>query len=129
MKNIVGAFPNWFRTDFNQFADKVTRLPVDQHMLMALVAPRHCCSRKGRWTRGRTRRACSRPTPPRRRCTSSSAAGDRINIRYRPVGHIPSNDDLLDYADFVFAKKPLPAAFGKLEYKEDKKAFSWDVPK
>ena len=56
-------------------------------------------------------------------------AGDKIAIRFRPVGHVPSSDDLLDFADHVFAKKALPEAFGKLEYKPDPKAFSWDVPK
>jgi hypothetical protein len=34
------AFPYWFRPDFNQFVGKVERLPVDQHLLLALVAPR-----------------------------------------------------------------------------------------
>ena len=40
LQNIVGAFPYWFRPDFNQFVDKVDRLPVDQHLLIALIAPR-----------------------------------------------------------------------------------------
>ena len=55
--------------------------------------------------------------------------GDKISIRFRPVGHVPSNDDLLDYADYVFHNKPLLEEFGKLPYQEDKSAFTWDVPK
>ncbi|HEY8504629.1 MAG TPA: hypothetical protein VIL46_08605, partial [Gemmataceae bacterium] len=40
LHNIAGAFPHWFRPGFDQFAGKVERLPVDQHLLLALVAPR-----------------------------------------------------------------------------------------
>jgi hypothetical protein len=56
-------------------------------------------------------------------------AGDKISIHYRPVGHVPSTDDLLDYADHVFFAKPLATEFGRLPYKEETKGFTWDVPK
>ncbi len=129
LKNIVGAFPNWFRPDFKQFVDNVTRLPVDQHMLMALVAPRALLQPEGTMDTWTNPEGVQQTYAAAKKVYEFLKAGDKINIRYRPVGHIASNDDLLDYADFVFAKKALPAAFGKLEYKEDKKAFSWDAPK
>ena len=54
---------------------------------------------------------------------------DKISVRFRNVGHITSNEDLLDFADHVFFDKALPKEFGKPAYKEEKKAFTWDVPK
>lgn len=126
LQNIVGAFPNWFRPGFNQFVGKVERLPVDQHLLLAPRALLNTEGTQDAWT-----------NPEGTQLTHLAAkkvyeflkAGDRIGIRYRPVGHIPSNDDLLDYADHVFFNKPLSEEFGKLPYPEEKNGFTWDVPR
>jgi len=129
LQNAVGYAPQWFRPDFNQFVGKVDRIPIDQHELRALVAPRALLATEGTqdsWT-----------NPQGSQLTHLAAAKvyeflgarDRISIRYRPVGHIPSNEDLLEYADHVFFGKPLSDEFGKLPYPEEEDGFDWDVPK
>jgi hypothetical protein len=37
---ITESFPHWFNDNFTRFGQNVNKLPVDQHLLIALIAPR-----------------------------------------------------------------------------------------
>ena len=52
VQRITKAFPHWFVPTYAKYADHLDDLPVDQHMLIALIAPRpvHITSAEGdRW--------------------------------------------------------------------------------
>lgn len=129
LHNIAKAFPRWFHPRFGEFIDNVDRLPVDQHLLIALVAPRPLMNTEGLKDIWVNPEGAQLSHHAAKKLYSFLKAEDKISFRYRDVGHIPSTEDLLAYADYVFHGKKLPEEFGRPAYKAELKAFPWDVPK
>lgn len=123
LHNIVGAFPYWFKADFNQFIGHVEQLPFDQHELRALVAPRPQLSTEGTLDSWVNPEGSQLTFEAALKVYAFLGATDDLAIRYREVGHIPSDEDVIDFADHLFFEKPLPDAFNVLPYPKHDAAY------
>jgi hypothetical protein len=128
LHNVVGAFPYWFQPKFNEFVDHVDQLPVDQHLLLAAVAPRALLSTEGTEDYWINPEGSQLTYLAAKEVYKLLGADDKISIHFREVGHIPNNGDVLDFADHVFFDKPLDEQFGKLPYPVAKNGYSWKAP-
>lgn len=128
LHNIVNNFPYWFQPKFSEFVDNVDRLPVDQHLLLAAVAPRALLSTEGTDDYWINPEGSQLTYMAAKEVYKFLAAENKISIHFREVGHIPNNGDVLDFADHVLFDKPLDEQFGKLPYPVAKNGHSWKAP-
>ena len=98
LADITATFPHWFCDRFHGFAGRPDRLPVDQHLLMAMVAPRALLDTQGErdyWANpGRALDALRAAAPVWDLLGATGMVGEGIN-HGGPVGDAPG--DLLHY--------------------------------
>jgi dienelactone hydrolase len=108
---LAGAQPHWFSPRLRFFAGREDKLPVDQHTLMALVAPRGLMAYTA-YSEG-----ASNPVGFEQGYRSAKTvydflgAGDKIWLHLRAGEHPTTAGDIenfIDFLDTVFQRKPYP---------------------
>jgi pectate lyase len=133
---ITRAFPHWFCGNFQQYADHEDRLPVDQHQLLALIAPRPlyvASAVEDRWADprgeflaafhatpawpllGRDLGDWKSPQPP----ATDQPLGTRLRYHVRAGRHDLTDFDWQQYLDFADQELPAPG----------RKSATVDIPK
>jgi pimeloyl-ACP methyl ester carboxylesterase len=114
---IVSSFPHWFCSNFAKYADRENDLPVDQHELISLIAPRAVAvgsAAEDRWADPRGeflsvvhaapvyalfgQKALGTTTLPQ---ISGAIHGDAAHYHLRPSKHNLTLEDWQHYWDFA----------------------------
>ena len=127
VERITRVFPHWFNKTFPQFAGHEEKLPVDQHLLAALVAPRALLDTEGQqdaWANfpssleslraadkvwkflGAAGMVGERPLAPAQKLNDAKAVGNLAQFRLDEK-HTLNKDywtAILDFADGQFGK-------------------------
>ncbi|MBV21332.1 MAG: acetylxylan esterase [Planctomycetaceae bacterium] len=94
------VFPHWFCERFRSYDNHESRLPVDQHQLIALIAPRPvliCSAEEDRWADPLGEQLAARAAAPVFRFLDSAS----LVYRLRPGKHDVTAEDWTAYMDFA----------------------------
>lgn len=130
---ITRNFPHWFQPSLAAFAGHESRLPFDQHFLLALCAPRPLLVLEAQGDRWANTEGTQEAIEGARPVYRFLGAAERIGFSLRPGEHDQTDEDwhaLLDFAELTLLGKPAPPGrrFDRLPAPERRPAFRWTVP-
>jgi hypothetical protein len=131
--DIATVFPYWFCSNFQNFLGiNRDKLPMDQHSLIALVAPRAYLSTNGLKDTWANPRGTAQAHLAAREVFVALGVQDKMGIFYANTGHDHNIDKwiaLLDFADKVFYGKTPSYDYDSIPFVGLNKAYSWSAPK
>ena len=132
LRAITDQFPYWFEAHFGEFTGKECRLPIDQHSVKALVAPRGLLTMEALGDLWANPEGTQQTHLAAREVFDFLGACERIAIHFREGKHEQSRADwqaLLDFADHLLLGKPLQGAFNALAFPNSAMTWSWGMPR
>jgi dienelactone hydrolase len=115
---ITRAFPDWFHPRLRFFCGREDRLPVDQHHLIAAVAPRWVLVSTALNDPVESTWAVERTADAARPAFTRQGAADRLRIAWRPGSHETRAAEIHTYVDWFDKSfgRPTSAEFPDLRH-------------
>jgi dienelactone hydrolase len=129
--DILKNFPYWFQPNFKDFTGKVDHLPIDQHDVKAVIAPRALFSTEALGDLWANPEGTQETFLAAKEVYKFLGAEDKIGIHFREGKHEQNIEDwtaMLDFADHLYSNKHSQTPFDKLAFPEAKKPFTWTAP-
>jgi hypothetical protein len=120
VESITKKFSQWFVPGFRDFAGHEDRLPIDQHELIALVAPRPCLSKDAladAWVNPKGVQESILAAEPVYRLLGAGNLGDKLGLHFRPGKHDLTREDwevIMDFCDKNLLGKTVTTRFDVL---------------
>jgi dienelactone hydrolase len=100
IEQITGSFPGWFHPRLRFFAGREQKLPVDQNLLMAMVAPRGLLMASAYSEGQGAPFGFQKAFESVQRVYAMFDASDKLGLSLRPGEHPTTAEDIERYVDF-----------------------------
>jgi len=129
LEHMLRVFPTWFSPAFGRHAGRQHDLPLDQHFVKALCAPRPLlCTESLDDLWANPAGTCISHRAAREAYRLLGAPDTRLGLNFRTGPHahdLQDWDALLDFCDLQFFGKPAPRDFQREPFDNLPAAFSW----
>jgi hypothetical protein len=131
--NALGYAPYWYTPRLGQFVSLVTRLPFDQHEVMALVAPRALLATGGKYDYWTNPRGCLVSWIAAKKVYDSLGASNKIGFAWDDTAHqltAKHLDYMLEFADVLWKGAAATRDFHAqpTEFADEPSAHPWTAP-
>ena len=117
LEDVAKHFPQWLIPRLGEFSGQVTKLPFDQHWLIALVAPRVFIATDGLQDGSANENALGHAWLAAQPAYALLGAPDHLGIHFRPGKHMLAPADwqaILDFSDQQLRGLPVKERFDQL---------------
>lgn len=134
LEEIVGSFSYWFVPRLADFSRDPARLPVDQHSLISLVAPRGYISLNALQDDWSNPKGTQMAHIAAQEVYTWLNAESNMGLYYRPGEHGGADTwdnewgALIGFADHVFFGKPVPEDINDMPWTGLERGYSWEAP-
>ena len=131
IENILKNFPFWFEPHFGEFIGHVDQLPIDQHSIKALIAPRAFLETEALGDAWANPEGSQQSFLAAREVFDFLGIHEQMGIAWREGKHDHNMLDwaaLLDFADWRFFNKRPGRSFDTLAFPGSEKKYSWGKP-